>query len=295
MPAIPLNALRTFEAVASRLSFSKGAQVLNVTPAAVSSQIRSLEEQLNHKLFHRKGRHITLTDAGQKLLPGVQRGLQEMTRAVRSLEEDKAEGVLNVSVMPSFMQRWLAHRLADFYKDHGEIDLRINASNAVVDFDNSDFHAAVRFGPGRWAGLRAVRMLDDWIVPVCSPELAKEIGPMKSARDLTQHNLLIYDDEMWNKWFEALGGTVIKRNWPKVDDSISVLIAAEQGHGIALARWSVVARDLDAGRLVRPIPTAVKTDWSYYFVSPPHYFDLPKVTTLREWLFENAREFDRPE
>lgn len=295
MAAIPLNALRTFEAVASRLSFSKGAEALNVTPAAVSSQIRTLEDRLNQKLFHRQGRNITLTAAGRRLLPGVQRGLRELRQALAVIEQDRSEGVLNVSTMPSFMQRWLAHRMAEFYQAHPEIDLRINASNAVVDFASTDFHAAIRFGPGRWPGLRAVKFMDDWIVPVCSPELLEQSPPMKSVEDLRQHNLLVSDDSLWSEWVNSLGAEEIERNWPALDDSLSIIIMAEQGNGVALARWSLVARDIETGRLVRAIPTAVKTNWSYYFVSPAHYFDLPKVALLRDWLFDHARRFSEPE
>lgn len=295
MTAIPLNALRTFEAVANHLSFSKGAEALHVTPAAVSSQIRALEDRLDQKLFHRQGRNISLTPVGRRLLPGVQRGLQELRQAVRLVEMEKSEGVLNVSVIPSFMQRWLAHRMAEFYQAHPEIDLRINASNAVVDFTSSDFHVAVRFGPGHWEGLEAVKMMDDWIVPVCSPELLAQSEPMKNVEDLRQHNLLVSDDDLWNEWVGSQGAEAIERNWPALDDSLSLIIMAEQGHGVALARWSLVARDLDAGRLVRAIPTAVKTNWSYYFVSPAHYMDLPKVVVLREWLFSHAAKFEKPE
>jgi len=295
MAAIPLNALRTFEAVASRLSFSKGAEALNVTPAAVSSQIRTLEDRLNQKLFHRQGRNITLTAAGRRLLPGVQRGLQELRQALAVIEQDRSEGVLNVSTMPSFMQRWLAHRMAEFYQAHPEIDLRINASNAVVDFASTDFHAAIRFGPGRWSGLRAVKFMDDWIVPVCSPELLEQSPPMKSVEDLRQHNLLVSDDSLWSEWVNSLGAEEIERNWPALDDSLSVIIMAEQGNGVALARWSLVARDIETGRLVRAIPTAVKTNWSNYFVSPAHYFDLPKVAIFRDWLLERCMNFPSPE
>lgn len=295
MKSIPLNALRTFEAVASRLSFSKGAEALHVTPAAVSSQIRALEDRLDQKLFHRQGRNVTLTVAGRRLLPGVQRGLQELNQAVRLIEQDRSDGVLTVSTMPSFMQRWLAHRLAEFYKAHPEIDLRINASNAVVDFASTDFHAAIRFGPGQWTALRSVKLMDDWIVPVCSPEFLEQHGPFETAEDLGKHNILVVDDEMWNQWVGSLGGAEIQRNWPALDDSVTLMIMAEQGHGVALARWSVVARDLEAGRLVRAIPTAVRTNWSYYFVAPPDYFDMPKVKVLREWLFEHASRFEKPD
>ncbi|MDX1556539.1 MAG: LysR substrate-binding domain-containing protein, partial [Xanthomonadales bacterium] len=176
-----------------------------------------------------------------------------------------------------------------------EIDLRINASNAIVDFGSTDFHLAVRFGQGRYSGLRSVKLMDDWIVPVCSPELLEKSGPIESVEDLKKHNLLVVDDEMWKRWVSAQGGAEIQRNWPALDDSLTLLIMAEQGHGVALARWSVVARDLETGRLVRALPTAVKTDWSYYFVSPPDFFDLPKVKVFRDWLFDHAERFEKPE
>jgi LysR family glycine cleavage system transcriptional activator len=215
-------------------------------------------------------------------------------QALNVIEQNRSKGVLNVSTMASFMQRWLAHRLAEFYQAHPEIDLRINGSDSVVDFDTTDFHVAIRFGPGRWKGLRAVKMMDDWIVPVCSPELLEESGPINKIEDLRKHNILVVDDEMWNQWIGALGSAEIQRNWPGLDDSLSLMIMAEQGHGVALVRWSLVARDLETGRLVQAMPTAVKTNWSYYFVSPPHYFDLPKVTIWREWLFDHAERFEKP-
>jgi LysR family glycine cleavage system transcriptional activator len=296
MPYLPLNALRTFEAVASRLSFSKGAEALNVSPAAVSSQIRNLEDRLNQPLFHRQGRNISLTRAGERLLPGVQRGLAEFNKAMRELEQDRSEGILNVSMVPSFLQKWLTPRLADFYTALSSIDLRINADNAVVNFDESDFHAAIRFGPGKWPGLKASKLLDDWIVPVCSPDLLAEIGPIGSAGELKQYNLLVDDDELWDEWFEfeATGDRDEKRRWPLMNDSLSILGAAEQGHGIALTRWSLVAADLDAGRLVRPIPVVVKMDWAYYFVAPPHYFGIPKVSIFRAWMEESCLMFEKP-
>jgi LysR family glycine cleavage system transcriptional activator len=295
MPTVPLNALRTFEAVASRLSFARGAEALNVSPAAVSSQIRALEQRLNLALFHRHGRQITLTEAGRKLLPGVQRGLAELRQAVEAVSQDRSEGVLNVSMMPSFLQKWLLPRLGEFYGIHPQIDLRINADNSVVNFDHSDFHAAIRFGPGRWPGLGSVKMLDDWILPVCSPRLLKEIGPVESVVELQRHDLLFVESEIWDAWFRVIGESGRDSRWPLLNDSLSILMAAEQGQGIALTRWSLVARDIAAGRLVRPVDTVVRTDWSYYFVAPPHYFELPKVAALRDWILEHCERFERPE
>jgi LysR family glycine cleavage system transcriptional activator len=295
MPSIPLNALRTFEAVASRLSFAKGAAALNVSPAAVSSQIRSLEQRLNQPLFHRHGRHITLTETGRKLLPGVQRGLTELRQALQTVSQDGSEGVLNVSMMPTFLQKWLMPRLTDFYNVHPQIDLRINADNTQVNFEHSDFHAAIRFGTGKWPGVKAGKMLDDWILPVCSPRLLKEIGPVQSNDDLQKHDLLFVESEVWDAWFRVLGESGRESRWPLLNDSLSILMAAEQGQGIALSRWSLVARDIGAGRLVRPLDTVVRTDWSYYFVAPPHYYDLPKVAAFRDWIMDHCERFERPD
>lgn len=295
MAAIPLNALRTFEAVATRLSFAKGAEALNVSPAAVSSQIRALEQRLNQPLFHRQGRQVTLTETGRRLLPGVQRGLAELRQAMQVVSQDRSEGVLNVSMMPTFLQKWLMPRLTEFYSVQPHIDLRINADNSQVNFEHSDFHAAIRFGTGKWPGVRAGKMMDDWILPVCSPRMLKEIGPLHSIEELQRHDLLFVESEVWDAWFRVLGESGRDSHWPLLNDSLSILMAAEQGQGIALSRWSLVARDIAAGRLVRPIETVVRTDWSYYFVAPSHYYDLPKVAAFRDWIMGHCDRFERPE
>jgi LysR family glycine cleavage system transcriptional activator len=295
MPTIPLNALRTFEAVASKLSFSRGAELLNVSPAAVSSQIRALEQRLGQTLFLRHGRQVELTEAGQKLLPGVQRGLAEIRQAVEVVTQDRSEGALNISMMPSFLQKWLMPRLVGFYSSQPNIDLRIHADNAMVDFDQSDMHAAVRFGDGNWPGLEILKLADDWILPVCSQQLLDETGPIKSVADLQKRDLFFLESDMWDPWFRVMGKSTRDSRWSMLNDSISVLMAAEQGEGIALSRWSLVARDIEAGRLVRPIDAVVKADWSSYFVAPPHYFNLPKVTAFRQRLSDHFSQFALPE
>jgi len=294
MSHTPLNALRTFEAVASHLSFAKGAEALHVTPAAVSSQIRALEQRLGLPLFQRQGRQITLTEAGRRLLPGVQRGLAELRQAIELVREDRSEGVLNLSMMPSFLQKWLMPRLSGFYGSEPNIDLRINVDNARVNFDQTNMHAAVRLGPGKWAGLKSVKLMDDWILPVCSKRLLKKIGPISSAEELQQHDLLFAPSAVWDPWFRQMGEASRDSRWTILNDSLSILMAAEQGEAIALTRWTLVSRDIQARRLVRPVDTVVRSEWSHYFVAPPHYFDLPKVANFRDWLLEQCRQFDPP-
>jgi LysR family glycine cleavage system transcriptional activator len=293
---LPLNALRAFEAVAAHLSFTGAAQSLKVTTAAVSSHIKSLEEFLETPLFVRHSRSVRLTPQGARLLPGVQRGMGELTRAVDQLRQDRSSGLLNISLLGSFLQKWLLPRLGDFYQKYPDVDLRFNASRDFVDFMQTDFHAAVRYGSGDWPQLHAEKMLDDWVFPVTNPALLAKLGPIATLGDLNKYPLLHSAGEPWGDWLRRVGGdTTRTERGPVLDDSVSVLAAAEQGHGLALARWSLVAGDLAAGRLVRPSDQSVRQAKSYYFVAPAHNFDLPKVIRFRDWLREVCSQFEPPE
>lgn len=293
---LPLNALRAFEAVAAHLSFTGAAQALNVTTAAVSSHIKLLEEFLETPLFIRHSRSVRLTPQGARLLPGVQRGFGELTRAVEQLRQDRSTGILNISLLGSFLQKWLLPRLSDFHQKHPDIDVRFSASRELVDFMQTDFHAAVRYGAGTWPELRAEKMLDDWVFPVASPALFAELGEINTVGDLNKYPLLHSASEPWVDWLRRVGGDTTRvEHGPLLDDSASLLAAAEQGQGLALARWSLVAGDLAAGRLVRPSMQSVRQRHAYYFVAPPHNFEIPKVLHFRDWLREVCNEFPPPE
>lgn len=293
---LPLNALRAFEAVAAHLSFTDAARALNVSTAAISSHIKVLEEFLETPLFVRHSRSVRLTPQGARLLPGVQRGMSELSRAVEQLRQDRTSGLLNISLLGSFLQKWLLPRLGDFHLKHPEVDLRFSASRELVDFMTTDFHAAVRYGRGEWPNTRAEKMLDDWVFPVASPELVERLGRIQTMGDFSKYQLLHSASEPWVEWLRRIGGDTTRlERGPVLDDSAAVLTAAEQGHGLALARWSLVAGDLAAGRLVRPSDQSVREKHSYYFVAPPQNFDLPKVRRFRDWLREVCRQFPPPE
>ncbi len=295
MPNVPLNALRTFEAAARHLSFSKGAEELHVSTAAVSSQIRTLEERLNQKLFHRRGRQISLTAAGRQLLPGVERGMRELRQAVQRLDADRNEGVLQVSMLPGFLQKWLMPRLGHFQEQHPDIDLRISADEAIIDFDRTDVQLAIRFGPGNYGDLAAEPLMEDWILPVCSPRFLAEHGPLDSAAALREHDLLYVDSPVWDSWFRVMGDYGRQRRVKLLNNAMAILMAAELGEGIALTRWSLVARDIAHGRLVRAVPSIVRTDWSYWLVGPTQHMELPKARAFLHWLEAECAEFERPE
>jgi LysR family glycine cleavage system transcriptional activator len=251
---------------------------------------------LETPLFYRHSRSVRLTPLGAQLLPGVQRGFDELARSIDQLRKHRTSGQLNISMLGSFLQKWLLPRLNDFYRKHPEIDLRFNASRTLVDFMHSDFHAAVRYGQGQWADLRAEHVMDDWVFPVAAPELLNKFGAVNTVGDFNKYPLLHSQHEPWSDWLRSLGGDTTRlERGPVLEDSVAALNKAERGEGLVLARWSLVADDLDAGRLVRVGQQSVRQRAAYYFVAPPEHYDLPKVQRFHAWLSDCCRQFLPPE
>jgi LysR family transcriptional regulator, glycine cleavage system transcriptional activator len=292
---LPLSGLRVFESVASHLSFSEAAEALHVTPAAVSLQIRALEQYLRVPLFRRKGRSVTLTAEGELLLPGVRRGLTTLQQSMRQLRQDRLSGALRISTLASFLQKWLLPRLPRFHDRYPEIELSIHTSRTPVDFSSSDFHAAVRMSPGPSAGLHSEKLMDEWFVPVCTRELLAKYGPLRDAADLQRFPLLHSSDEEWSLWLQPGAAVAWQERGTAFDDSLTVLAGAEQGQGLALSRWSLAAQDLAQGRIVQASERIVPCPRAYFFVCPETYVTMPKVQQLLDWLREMAAAFPRPD
>jgi LysR family transcriptional regulator, glycine cleavage system transcriptional activator len=292
---LPLGSLRVFVAVGEHLSFTRGADALGVTASAASMQIQSLEDYLRLPLFRRNGRQVELTAEGAALLPKVRQALGQLESAVDEARADRGAGPLRVTMLTSFLNNWLLDRLPDFRTAHPQIDLQIHCSVEVVDFVQSGMHAAVRFGRGDWAGLAATKLFDDWLVPVGSPSLLDRLGRVRDADDLKRHRLLHTIGEPWSAW---LLGDYADTDWPAsgnaFDDSLAVVRAAEAGHGLALARWSLVASEVAAGRLAMASDRVVRHSRSYWFACPPQNLTLDKVARLREWLVAHAAAFPPP-
>jgi len=292
---LPLNALRVFEAVATRLSFADAADALHVTPAAVSMQIRTLEDYLRVPLFRRSGRAIALSAEGALLLPGVRRGLNELQQAMQQLRQDRSGGALNISTVASFLQKWLLPRLPQFHDRHPQIELSIHTSRDPVDFAQCDFHAALRMSSAPTPGLYNEKLFDEWFVPVCSRELLARHGPLRTPADLKRYPLLRSSDESWSLWRHPGAEADWHERGAAFDDSLTVLAGAEQGQGLALTRWALAAQDLANGRIVRASERIVPCPRAYYFVCPESYLALPKLQHLLEWLREMAAAFPRPD
>jgi len=298
MPAaydrLPLGSLRVFEAVATALNFSAAAEALNVSPAAVSQQIKTLEEYLQVPLFRRTGRRVELTDEALELLPAVRDGLERLECALFQIKQHRRAGPLQISLLASFLQMWLLPRVRSFRRKFSDVELRFHTSRDLIDFSRTSMHVAIRFGNGSYAGLHSEKLLDDWLVPVASPELVKQHGMIERGIDLRKYPLLESDDEPWSVWRKPDEEVAWHSRAPSIDDSAGLLAAAEEGLGYALARWTLVTRSLQKGTLKLAGKEVVPFRSAYYFVCPKAFLGIPKVAQFREWIFAAARDFPGP-
>jgi len=287
-PPLPsLHALHVFEVAARLGSFTRAGVELNVTQTAVSHQIKQLEGELGVLLFRRTGRGLELTRDGQAWLTELSAIFTRLREANRKLRQRlKGERpVVSLTTLPSFGARWLVPRLGGFLAKHPELDLRISASEAIVDFAREPIDVGIRFGPGPYPGLLAEKLLDDFFVAVAAPSKAARL---KKPADLLRQTLLFDDHEdAWPRWFAALRVTApaITR-YHQLTDSSLLVEAAVRGQGVALARWSLVQDELSAGRLLRVFPQAapLAVGHAYSLVGLRETFRRPEIAAFRDWL-----------
>ncbi|MEK6592645.1 MAG: transcriptional regulator GcvA [Pseudomonadota bacterium] len=305
-----LNALKAFEAAARHLSVKKAAVELNVTPAAVSHQVRTLEEYLGVQLFHRYNRALELTDAARAALPKLREGFDCLVQAVERLRTHQRSGVMTVSAAPSFAARWLMPRLHRFLAAHPEIDVKVSARMRRVSVDGKgdvaeratvegwldDSDVAILYGRGHYPGLRVNKLLDLTVTPVCSPQLLTGEHALKSPEDL-QHHLLLHDDTgdlydgepFWEVWLKAanVSGIDVRRG-PHFSHAVLAFEAAMDGIGVLATMPVLAAEDLAAGRLVTPFDLRVPLVSAYYLVCEENAATRPAVAAFHAWLIEEA-------
>jgi LysR family transcriptional regulator, glycine cleavage system transcriptional activator len=306
----PLNALRVFEAAARHLSFKEAASELSITQAAVSHQVKSLEDYLGVELFRRSGRGVQLTEAARAALPRLRDGFDALAAAVEQIRERGEETDLAITAPPVFTARWLMPRLADFSRRNPKIEVRVVGSSKMVDAGALDTAVMagtldlrddlsgveIHLGLGEYPGYRADRLFGVSMVVVANPELVKS-NDLKKAEDLARH-VLIHDDAMdlvahgnaWQKWLDAAGVAerVDAAHGPHFSSNILSLEAASQKLGVALALRPLVNDDIASGRLVAPFTTEMKPVGAYYLVCPEVIAERPAVATFRKWLLEKA-------
>jgi len=304
----PLNALRAFEAAAKHQSFRDAAEELFVTPAAISHQIKSLEEYLGVRLFRREGRSLRLTEPALAGLPRLQEGFECLAEAVEKIAANQGTGTLTVSVAPTFAAKWLVPRMHRFATACPDVDLRITASLSLIDFSSTvpmtatDFlrqgiDVAIRFGTGSYPGLHVEELFATTVVPVCSPGLLAGDHPLREPEDLRFHTLLHDDTQLlggsrpgWLVWLETADVHSVDANrGPRLSSMALALDAAIEGQGVVLSLRHLVEGDLRAGRLVVPFEIEFPVEMAYYVVCPEATADISRIVAFRKWVLAEAK------
>jgi LysR family glycine cleavage system transcriptional activator len=297
MPRIPsLDALRIFVVAARHMSFTEAANELNLTQSAVSHRIRGLEEELGLSLFKRLTRRLELTPQGRALAHRVEQAIGEIDRSVVELSRSDDTGPLKVTMLPSVASHWLLPRLARIRSRHPGVDIQVIADPRPLDLRAEGIDLAIRFGRAPNSNYAATRLMGDRVVPVCTPELLAQHGPVRTIDQLLALPLL-HDsattgdgsDSDWRAWLDYFGRPDISCNTGQHFSEAGMLInAAMLGLGVALARVSLVADQIASGVLVCPLQLAAPTAYTYYLLALPDVVDKPKIAMFRKQLVTEA-------
>lgn len=293
------RALRAFDAAARNLNFSRAAAELGLTPAAISHQIKEFEEQLGVELFARTSRTIRLTEAGRIFQQASAEALELLGHAATRMKKlSRGVSQLKISLDPVLATKWMMPKLERFRRACPDIDLRFDVAFELRDFAYDDIDIGIRFGTGRYEGLVSHRLIENIIVPVCSPRLLKSGPPLRVPRDLLQHTLVHIewsrDGVTWPNWRTWMAAAGVEDFDPErcilLKESSHVIQAAIEGHVVALCDFSMVANDLSEGRLVRPFELGIKVsdEFAYFLVYPAASANDPKIVAFRTWLLDEV-------
>ena len=282
----PLTAVRAFEAAARHQSFTKAAEELGMTQAAVSYQVKLLEDRLGKSLFHRQPKKVELSEAGRRLAPAIADAFQGLHAAFASMRETD-DAVLAITAVHTFATNWLVPRLGTFQRDHPEIAVRIELSGRNVDFGREDFDLGIRGGRGKWPGLRADCLIPIAFTPLCSPDFLARHGPWQEPADLLRAPRLDAHDDWWRIWCAAAGIVHTPAAAPSnVSLDVQSLLgtAAVAGQGVAILMPAFFSADIAAGRLVQPFDLMATDDTGYWLVYPEARQGTRKIRAFRDWI-----------
>jgi LysR family glycine cleavage system transcriptional activator len=289
-----LAALRAFEAAARHQNFSRAAEEVHLTHGAISHQVRALEEELGVPLFARHGKRIAITPEGERFAALLRKSLSDIADAAEAIKAGAKQKRLTVTALPSFAARLLSPRLGSFIEQHPDLEVMLQSSNHLADFEREAVDVGIRFGRGNYPGLVVEKVLDDYYYPVASPRFNGGKLP-RSPEEIARSTLLRCELEPWTPWFRAAGLDLLEPTGGLVFQDSSMLVrAAVEGHGIALARHVIACNDLDAGDLTCLTDVVLQSTQSYYMVCTPAALQKPQVQAFRRWLFDEVARLRQP-
>lgn len=307
-----VNALRAFVAAARNSSFKKAAEELHVTPAAISHQVKALEAEMGVSLFSRLANGLTLTRDGQRLLPGLERGFEQLTAAVNAVRPKVSSNRVEIAVAPSFAARWLLPRLPNFIQQHPQVDVHISAAESLIerrDGNGTSLRSvfggqpgprpeiAIAFGRGEYPGCRAEPLFRPQLALFCAPALLSGTHPLKSLADLRYHTLLIDDTpyfsgttSSWDVWLAhaSAGNSVKSKRVLRLSQAVLALDAAADGLGVALSVAPLALADVSAGRLTVPFGPAITCEWGYDLLTSSDTDMSREASLFRDWMLAEA-------
>ena len=293
----PLSAIRAFEAAGRHENFSRAAEELGMTQAAISYQIRQLEDRVGKPLFVREKGRVRLSDSGRRVLPAVSSGFAGIADAFDGLREED-EDVLSIDTSVSMGATWLSARVGRFQVRHPDLAVKISLTNDVIDFGLGGVDAAIRAGLGEWEGLRSDFLFSQHYAPICSPAFV-ENNDISKPEDLLQVERLGPNDALWTGWFARVGiGTPPPRRGVVLDSQLQEATAMQGGFGIAMMTPLFWKPDLESGRLVQPFPTLYFPGNAQWLVHPASRVGVRKIERFREWIHAELaadRDFLPPE
>ena len=297
----PLSAIRAFEAAARTENFTAAAAELGLTQAAVSYQVKSLEERMGAALFVRERGRARLTPLGQRLLPTLSQAFDSIEAAFASHKAED-ESLLTITTTHTFANTWLAWRLGGFQMEHTDLAVRMVTSNEAVDLRSGDADVAIRAGLGEWPGLEAHKLMESNFTPMASPEciakFERELGRPLEPADLTRLPLIGPQDEWWTRWFRDAGVPLDlhhPRGGIRLDSQANEGHAAMAGQGFALLTPFLWRGDVAAKRLVQPFALTATGGYAYWLAYPPERRMVPKVKRFREWLLVAIKQAEAGE
>jgi LysR family glycine cleavage system transcriptional activator len=281
----PLAAIRVFEAAARLLSFTRAAAELGMTQAAVSYQIKLLEERLGSPLFLRRPRALVLTEAGQWLAPRTTEAFELLREAYARFGE-RGQATLVVNTMHTFAAQWLAPRLGVYQLAHPKTAVQLETTSRVVDFSREEVDVVIRSGRGQWPGLLAYKLIDVRYTLMVSPALAQAVGGLRTPEDMFKIDLLDPHDEWWIDWLKACGldSARLKMDLPPIGLQTITASAAMAGRGGALLVKEFFEQEIRDGRLYQPFDIVVDTGSAYWLAFPEARRNVPKIKAFRDWI-----------